>query len=135
MSPGEQSVSRDCGSRPGPHRTTPPPQRSFFHWITGLRPQQPLRYPVTNLTSSQSKDAARPASTPCFALRHSDQSKSSPAGRSWEQSVEGRDGEVEGGWREPGWSHLGGWSGGRAVRSNVVTTAAAWEIFSSSGRI
>lgn len=71
-------------TEPQGHRRDP-----AFHWITGLRPHWPLcRYPVTNLpvlTSTQSNDAARPASRPGFALRHRDQSKSGPAGCSWEK--------------------------------------------------
>lgn len=71
-------------TEPQGHHTDP-----TFQWITGLRPHWPLsRYPVTNLpalTSTKSNDAARPASRLGFALRHSDQSKSGPAGCSWEQ--------------------------------------------------
>lgn len=83
-----------------------------YHWITGLRPHWPLcRYPVTNLpalTSTQSNDAARPTSRPGFALWHSAQSKSSPAGCSWEQGEKSR-GRMETELK----SNLEGWSGDR----------------------
>lgn len=84
-------------TEPQGHRRDP-----AFHWITGLRPHWPLcRYPVTNLpvlTSTQSNDAARPASRPGFALRHRDQSKSGPAGCSWEKKMGGkREGGLDGG--------------------------------------
>lgn len=115
-----------------------------FHWITGLRPHWPLcRYPVTNLlalTSTQSNDAARPTSKLGFALRDSDQSKSSPAACSWEPGKEGwkeagnrgKGGERKG-WRE---SNLEGCSGDREqCGRTVVTQQLRLGKILSSGRI
>lgn len=87
-------------TEPRGHRRDP-----AFQWMTGLRPHWPLcRYPVSNLpvTRTQSNDAARPKSRRRFALRHADQSKSSPAGCSWEKKEKGveRGMEVGEGWRE-----------------------------------
>ena len=129
-------------TEPHCHRRDP-----TFHWITGLRPHWPLcRYPVTNLlalTSTQSNDAARPTSRLGFALRHSNQSKSGPAGCSWEKGekwVE-RGREVGEGRRE---ERMMGEQGEqfrrvvrrqRAVWSSVVTQQLWLGKILSSGRI
>ncbi|MEQ2200097.1 hypothetical protein XENOCAPTIV_022470 [Xenoophorus captivus] len=72
-------------------------------------------FQVTNLqalTSIQSYDAARPKSRLGFALRHSHQSKSSPAGCSWEHGRKSRGGKRQG-WLGIMESNLEGWSGNR----------------------
>ncbi|KAK5903845.1 hypothetical protein CgunFtcFv8_007591 [Champsocephalus gunnari] len=110
-------------TEPQVHRRDP-----TFNWITGLRPHLPLcRYTLTNLpalTSTQSNSAARTARRLGFALRHSDQSKSGPAGCSREKRVKK---EVMDG----GKAGRAIWKGGQMTESSVVerghSTAVARE--------
>lgn len=118
-------------TEPQGHRRDP-----SFHWITGLRPHWPLcRYPVTNLpvlTSTQSNDAARPTSRMGFALRHRDQSKSGPAGCSWEKGEKRSQEWMEG---EQGEQFRRVVRRQRAVWSSVVTQQLWLGKILSSGRL